>query len=737
MSLDSIKAGFLSYLAEKLQKDGKQLSKDDVYLSSISLFMLGDEFKNYLIQEYNADTSIFDMSIDEIMQMDLFSAETQDLSESSSEIVLSNDDILDFLNGVEEDINSENIDNMEIPVDVPDVTEEIIPETEITEPDSEIPSQDEDDIVQLDGEKLSDYQFSPEVRKILDEIYLNSDVLKAIDTDGDGKLSDEEKLKFENYIKENFPDNSKLTEDVINQIVQLIKDGNFSYDKKISDITPLPDAKIPEMPAVEPKDPFVSSPEVVHNPGGGGGDYQPQSTPTQNNTSPDAAAPSYNNMSLTELESERSAKQSELSKAQGELAAVNSGEDSEVKSAQEAYIKAEEDYKNAVENDPAIKEYEKDIKANLEEIDNAQKDVDSSKNVVADCENKITDQKSVITGLKSQLAGAQSALDSFPSTDLTPEQQAAKETAQKEYNRIKAALKAAEQVLKEELEPAKTDADNDLKTAEDRLKDAQDKKIELDKIVETTASEVTKQALTAYNSAKENLETVKSTRTTTVQSNINSLQTTISELDTKINEKKQAEIQREYSDSKVEMDVNIEENLTDSQKNELETIKGIYLEHKDTYEDIAAEILKETGVSLPAEAICAIHYRESSCNFNTYLHNGQPLGQVTTIVPKGIYFDNFRDAAIDAIKGELDSTYTSKCNEYNVKSDCSTMSSVLMFTERYNGFGYRNKGVASAYVYSGTTSYTGGMYVADGKFSSSTKDSRCGTAVIIKELMSL
>ena len=62
------------------------------------------------------------------------------------------------------------------------------------------------------------------------------------------------------------------------------------------------------------------------------------------------------------------------------------------------------------------------------------------------------------------------------------------------------------------------------------------------------------------------------------------------------------------------------------------------------------------------------------------------------------------------------------------------MSSICEYAEVYNGLGYRDRGCKSAYVYSGTSAYTGGMYVADRVFSSTTKDPRVGVAAIIKKL---
>ncbi len=44
-------------------------------------------------------------------------------------------------------------------------------------------------------------------------------------------------------------------------------------------------------------------------------------------------------------------------------------------------------------------------------------------------------------------------------------------------------------------------------------------------------------------------------------------------------------------------------------------------------------VAEKTGV--PWELIGAIHFRESSLDFNKCLHNGDPLGQKTVRVPAG------------------------------------------------------------------------------------------------------
>ncbi len=159
--------------------------------------------------------------------------------------------------------------------------------------------------------------------------------------------------------------------------------------------------------------------------------------------------------------------------------------------------------------------------------------------------------------------------------------------------------------------------------------------------------------------------------------------------------------------------------LTNYQNNELNRIKDIYNKNKTKYDKVA----EATGV--PAELICAIHYREGGCNFGTYLHNGDPLGQPTTHVPKGKNFNDWTSAAIDAINSQKHS---------GVSRD--NIDSQLDYAERYNGLGYRRRGIASPYVWAGTSNYSGGMYVRDGVYSSSAVDKRVGVAAILQSLYS-
>lgn len=150
--------------------------------------------------------------------------------------------------------------------------------------------------------------------------------------------------------------------------------------------------------------------------------------------------------------------------------------------------------------------------------------------------------------------------------------------------------------------------------------------------------------------------------------------------------------------------------------------RKIYEANKDIYESLS----QQTGV--PPQLIAALHYRESGCNFNTYLHNGQPLGQPTTIDPKDRIFDDFLEAALDALTSELN-------NKHIVLTENDSIVMMATFAEIYNGTGYTQyKEIASPYVYSGTNVYISGKYISDKKYDENAVDKQPGIYLLIKSL---
>lgn len=126
------------------------------------------------------------------------------------------------------------------------------------------------------------------------------------------------------------------------------------------------------------------------------------------------------------------------------------------------------------------------------------------------------------------------------------------------------------------------------------------------------------------------------------------------------------------------------------------------VKNREIYEEISS---KTNGV--PWELIGAIHNLECSLRLDQHLHNGDPLTKRTRLVPAGRPKlgkppFTFVESAVDAItmKG------------WDKISDWSD-ARVAYELERYNGFGYRSRGVLSPYVWSGTNHYTKGKYVRD------------------------
>lgn len=139
---------------------------------------------------------------------------------------------------------------------------------------------------------------------------------------------------------------------------------------------------------------------------------------------------------------------------------------------------------------------------------------------------------------------------------------------------------------------------------------------------------------------------------------------------------------------------------------------------KDRYLEI------ERATNVPWWFSGVIHMRESSCDFKTYLGNGQSLSRVTTIVPKGrgpfTGPNAFIDGAIDAYK----------IQKYIGLTDWS-VERVLYLTEGYNGYGYMQRGKPSPYVWGYTNQCPRGKYIRDHVYDPNAEETQPGTAALL------
>jgi lysozyme family protein len=128
------------------------------------------------------------------------------------------------------------------------------------------------------------------------------------------------------------------------------------------------------------------------------------------------------------------------------------------------------------------------------------------------------------------------------------------------------------------------------------------------------------------------------------------------------------------------------------------------------------------GTEVPPAFVGALDIREDDCNPRLGLGQGDPWNQVSTHVPRGFGpFPSWATAAHFYIHYDhLDDNSSPWSIEY-----------ACFKGEVWNGFGPRAHGRATGYLWSGTSIYTGGKYVADGVWSSTTKDVQLGIIPII------
>jgi lysozyme family protein len=145
--------------------------------------------------------------------------------------------------------------------------------------------------------------------------------------------------------------------------------------------------------------------------------------------------------------------------------------------------------------------------------------------------------------------------------------------------------------------------------------------------------------------------------------------------------------------------------------------------NRSRYEEV------EKRLKIPWYFVGIIHSLEAGFNFRGHLHNGDPLRARTWQVPAGRPKEwnpptDWVSSATDALA----------MKNYDNQPDWSIGQMLYRF-EKYNGFGYRRRGIVSPYLWSFSNQYTKGKYIADGKWSSEAVSRQCGAALLVKELV--
>ena len=161
--------------------------------------------------------------------------------------------------------------------------------------------------------------------------------------------------------------------------------------------------------------------------------------------------------------------------------------------------------------------------------------------------------------------------------------------------------------------------------------------------------------------------------------------------------------------------------LTEAQLRDMQQFIRNWENNKSRYENVSRR------TNMPAKLIAAIHWRESTGNFNTYLHQGDRLGQPAVNWPNNIpVFHVWEDAAVHALNMKKGLQ-----TQLEMTADTTDVPSIATYAEAYNGLGYHYKDRPSPYVYSGSNQYSSGKYVSDGRFDASVKDRQNGVVPLM------
>jgi lysozyme family protein len=180
--------------------------------------------------------------------------------------------------------------------------------------------------------------------------------------------------------------------------------------------------------------------------------------------------------------------------------------------------------------------------------------------------------------------------------------------------------------------------------------------------------------------------------------------------------------------------------LTDSLRREYDRLFNSCAIRPERTAEVEATIAKLSAARARYEAagaggipwffVAAVHAMEASLNFTKHLHNGDPLTARTVQVPSGR-----PRAGNPPFTWEVSAADALTLRGLGRGTEWS-LAGTLFQLEGYNGWGYRRQHpqVLTPYLWSYSTHYTRGKYIADGTWSDAAVSKQCGAAVILRRM---
>lgn len=502
MNFEALKMGFISYLMEK---NGDKVNDKSFDQTNVSIFMYSEEFKDYVIDKLNLDSSAYNESLSDILSMEIVNGQLVNPDE-------------------EQGLTDETM--------MPQNPIEGTPATE-------------------NGENTGTAENSDIITGILNNLLENEAFSGAIDANGDGTIEAEEMTNFFNTINSNDSNESTISLEDILVATESIQNGTF----EITTPETIEESLLNETP-------LTPTAEATHGSGnsgssGGGGSYG-DNLVANNTTQKDTN--SLNNKSLTELQEMLRPAKNDVTTAQDSVdKAMDAVNDNSYKTAMDESMTAYLEYLEQIQSEDDT--FAADIKTKNEEISTSQDkitqlDKDITKYLIesSGLETTISDATASITALNEAKSSLQSSIASADEEDKGDLQTKLNNITnqisanEKKKEEAEAALKKLEEETIPEAEKAKADEEEVLKKLEESLAEL------MTAAEEKYAAKYPELATlkTNYETAKTEFEKQKETAqaaVTTAVENLANAQTKLNELNTAISKAETSKTIKENSPS--------------------------------------------------------------------------------------------------------------------------------------------------------------------------------------------
>jgi lysozyme family protein/peptidoglycan hydrolase-like protein with peptidoglycan-binding domain len=152
--------------------------------------------------------------------------------------------------------------------------------------------------------------------------------------------------------------------------------------------------------------------------------------------------------------------------------------------------------------------------------------------------------------------------------------------------------------------------------------------------------------------------------------------------------------------------------LSPRQMADVRAFRAHFEQHSGRYDAVAR------ATDVPAKLIAALHWRESGAragSFDTYLHQGDPLGRPAVHWPTDIpVFEvgQWDEAAIHALNGK-NTSMPGLLHGLDMNEGTDDAVTMATYAEFWNGLGYSQRGLNSPYVFGATNKQQDGKFTKD------------------------